>query len=183
MNASVKRIFGLAGLAALVLVVAWYLAVFSPQARNLSKAHKAHTAAEQKISQLQGQLVQLNALKAQIPADKAALSTLDAAVPSSPQLDSTLRQIQQAASASGVSLSSLSPSAPITTGSTTAPKTSSTPSIVLTMSATGSYSEIAGYLTQLAGMPRTVVVTGLNIAGTGAGLTAQITANIFYTGA
>ncbi len=50
-----------------MIVLAWYLALFSPQARDLSKAHKAHAAAEQKVSQLQGQVVQLDALKSQIP--------------------------------------------------------------------------------------------------------------------
>jgi Tfp pilus assembly protein PilO len=182
MNTSMKRIFGVAGLAALVLVVAWYLAVFSPQARDLSKAHKNHAAAEQKISQLQGQVVQLNALKAEIPADKAALSTLNAAVPNSPQLDDALRQLHAAAASSGVTLSSVSPSAPATNSAGTTQKSSS-PLITLSMSASGSYAQITTFLTQLATMPRTVVVTSLNIAGTGDHLTAQITANIFYTGA
>jgi Tfp pilus assembly protein PilO len=197
MNTSVKRIFGVAGLAALVLVVAWYLAAFSPQAHDLSKAHKAHNAAEQKISQLQGQVTQLNALKSQIPADQAALSVLDAAIPSSPQLDSTLRQLHAAAESSGVTLSQISPSTPTantatstqsstssTQGSSSSTSGSSAPSsITLQMTADGSYPQITNFMTQLSSMPRTVVVTSLNISGTGSQLTAQITANIFYTGA
>lgn len=191
MNTSVKRIFGLGGLAALVIVLAWYLAIFSPQARDLSKAHKAHAAAEQKISQLQGQVVQLNALKSQIPADKAALAVLNAAVPESPQLDSTLRQLHAAAASSGISLSMVSPSAPTTntastaqsSSATTAQKSSGVSPITLTMSGSGSYAQTTSFLTRLSAMQRTVVVTSLNIAGSGAALTAQITANIFYTGA
>jgi Tfp pilus assembly protein PilO len=191
MNTSVKRIFGVAGVAALVLVMAWYLALFSPQGRDLSKAHKAHAAAEQKISQLQGQVTQLNALKSQIPADRAALSVLDAAIPSSPQLDNALRQLHAAAASSGVTLSQVSPTTP-TTNSASSSQTSSTSSasgssagssITLTMTAGGSYPQITGFLTQLSSMPRTVVVTSVNLSGTGAQLTAQISANIFYTGA
>jgi Tfp pilus assembly protein PilO len=198
MNTSLKRIFGVGGIAALVILLAWYLAVFSPQARDLSKAHKAHAAAEQRISQLQGQVVQLNALKSQIPADQAALAVLNAAVPDSPQLDSTLRQLHDAADSSGISLSTVSPSAPTNTASTgqtssgstaqtssgsTAQRSSGVSSISLTMSGSGSYSQVTSFLTQLSSMPRTVVVTGLNLSGTGGQLTAQITANMFYTGA
>jgi Tfp pilus assembly protein PilO len=197
MNTSVKRILGVAGLAALVLVVGWYLALFSPQSREISKAHKAHTAAVQKISRLQGQVVQLNALKSQIPADTAALAALNAAIPATPQLDSTLRQLHSAADSSGVVLSMVSPSAPAASSASSArsagssssssssssgQQSSGTPSITLSMGASGSYPQITNFLTQLSSMPRTVVVSSLNIAGTGAQLTAQITANIFYTG-
>jgi type IV pilus assembly protein PilO len=185
MNSTIKRIGLVAAGAALFVVVAWYFAFFSPQARNLSAAHKDHAAAEQKVSQLQNQLVQLDALKAQIPADQAALSVLNAAVPPSPQLDSTLIQLHTVATTSGVSLSSVSPSAPPTTASS-AQQSSSTqqsgsPDITLTMSASGSYQQLMTFLTGLASMPRVVVVTSVNITGTSQ-LTAQIIANIFYTG-
>ena len=183
MNTTMKRIGIVAGLAALVLVVGWYLTLFSPQARDLSKAHKAHTAAEQKISQLQNQVVQLNALKSQIPADEAALSVLNAAVPRTPQLDTALQQLHTAAVTSGVNLSTVSPSSPTTSSTNTAQKSSGTPSITLTMSASGSYPQLTSFLAELATMHRTVVVTSLTIAGTGTQLTAQVTANIFYTGA
>jgi Tfp pilus assembly protein PilO len=183
MNTTIKRISAVAGLAALVIVALWYFALFSPQAKDLSKAHKDHAAAEQKISQLQGQVVQLNALKSQIPADKAALSVLNAAVPSSPQLDNVLRQLHAAATASGITLSTVGPSSPTAASTSTASKTSGTPSITLALSASGTYSQITAFLSQLARMPRTVVVSSLNIAGSGTQLTAQITANIFYTGA
>jgi Tfp pilus assembly protein PilO len=183
MNTAMKRIGVVAGLAALVILVAWYLALFSPQARDLSKAHKDHAAAEQRISQLQSQVVQLNALRAQIPADKAALSVLNAAVPSTPQLDNALRQLQSAATGSGVTLTTVGPSAPATSSTSSAQKTSGTPSITLNLSASGSYQQLTSFLSRLAAMPRTLVVTTLNIAGTASQLNAQITANIFYTGA
>jgi Tfp pilus assembly protein PilO len=183
MNTTMKRIGVVAGVAALVLLVAWYLALFSPQARDLSKAHKAHAAAEQKISQLQNQVTQLNALKAQIPADKAALSVLDQAVPSTPQLDGALRQLQAAATSSGVTLSTVSPSSLAGSSTSTAQKSSGTPVITLNLTATGTYPQLTSFLSRLASMPRTVTVTSLNISGATSQLAAQITANIFYTGA
>jgi Tfp pilus assembly protein PilO len=191
MNTTIKRISAVAGIAALVLVVGWYLALFSPQSRDLSKAHEAHAAAEQKISQLQGQVVQLNALKAQIPAEKVALSVLQADVPSTPQLSSVLRQLHAAAVNSGVTLSLLNPSTPTATSTSSAQKSSSTssstsagtPSVTLDMSAGGSYPQLTSFLTQLATMQRVLVVNSLSIAGNGNSLAAQITANIFYTGA
>ncbi len=190
MNTSMKRIGGIAAAAAVVVLVIWYFALFRPETRDLSAAHKAHATAELKVSQLRNQVTQLDALKADIPADKAALSVLDAAVPSSPQLDTTLNQLHTVATASGVTLSAVSPSAPAatpsggssSTASGSSPSTSGTPSIGLTMSAGGSYAQIMSFLSGLASMPRTVVVTSLSISGTSQ-LTAQITANIFYTGA
>jgi Tfp pilus assembly protein PilO len=196
MNTSIKRIGAVAGAAALLVLIVWYFALFRPQSRDLAAAHKAHAAAEQKVSQLHNQVTQLDSLKSEIPADKAALSVLDAAVPSSPELDSTLIQLHTVATASGVTLSAVSPSAPpakTASGSSSTASSSSgasggtaspsgSPSISLTMSASGSYAQIMSFLSGLAGMPRTVVVTSLNIAGTSQ-LTAQITANIFYTGA
>jgi Tfp pilus assembly protein PilO len=184
MNTTIKRIGAVAAGAALLVVVVWYLALFSPQAHKLSAAHKDHAAAEQKVSQLQGQLVQLNALKARIPADKAALSVLDAAVPSSPQLDSTLTQLHAVATSSGVNLSELSPTPPPATAATGTQQASGSTSISLSMTASGSYPQLMTFLNGLASMPRVLVVTGMNIStGTAGQLSAQITANIFYTGA
>jgi Tfp pilus assembly protein PilO len=179
-NTSSKRIFAVAGLAAVVLLIGWYLALFHPETQHLSAAHKAHVAAEAKINSLQGQVVQLNALKAQIPADKAALAVLEGNVPNGPQLDSALRDLHAEATGSGVSLSSVSPSAPSTSSSSQV--TSGTQYISLSMNASGSYGQLMQFLTGLETMPRTVVVTSLNISGTSK-LTAQIAANIYYTGA
>lgn len=195
MNTSIKRISAVAAIAGVVLVAVWYLALFGPQSRNLSAAHKAHAAAEQKVSQLRNQVVQLDALKAQIPADKAALSVLQAAVPDNPQLDDALRQLHAVATGSGVSLASVSPSTPTANSSTSSSSTSSsssssssqqastTPSITLTMTGSGSYAQLMSFLSGLDSMPRTVVVTSVELAGGSNDVTGQFTANIFYTGA
>ena len=181
MSTSIRRITALVAAAAVVLIASWYLALWHPESTKLTAANKARAAAEAHVAQLRGQVATLTALERQIPADKVKLATLDAAVPSTPDLAGVLTQLQQVANATGTSLSDVTPGA-ATTPSSGAPKVSGPPSITLTMSATGDYAQLAGFLRGLDTMPRTVVVDHLNISGTTTTLTASIGARIFSSG-
>jgi Tfp pilus assembly protein PilO len=156
----------------------WYFLLWSPEMKSLKSAHKAHAQAEQKISDLNVQAGQLRALVKQIPADKARLAQLEAALPDNPQLDQALNLIQQTAAQSGVVVSSLTPSSP--TGGSSA-TSSGIPAITLNMSVQGGPAQIKAFLTGLDHIPRTVVVDKLATNG-GASSTATITARIFYAG-
>jgi Tfp pilus assembly protein PilO len=183
-NTSTRRISVLAVGAALALLLVWYAALFRPASHHLSSARRSYASAQQQVSQLQQQVVSLEALEKQIPADKAHLAQLDAAVPHSPDLKGLLDQLHALATATGVQLTIVSPSQPAsTTGSPAAASAlggAQTSQVVLTM--TGSYQQIAAFLTGLSRMPRAVVVDTANItAAAGHGLTAELTTQIFYT--
>lgn len=178
MTTSTKRLAGVTAAAAAILVIAWYLVVFSPQSHKLTLAHRTYAAAEVQASGLQTQVAQLNALVRQVPKDTQELAQFSTAVPDNPRLDDAVREIQQAATAAGVSLSSLSPAAPTAQSSST----SGTPAISVNMSVTGGYSQLMAFLSNLTKMPRTLVVTAVNISGTGNILSAQINSQIFYAG-
>lgn len=171
-----RRIPLIAAGAAVLLVAIWYLMLWSPQAKNLKAAHKAHAATVAKIANLQTQEGQLRALVKQIPADNARFVQLEAAFPNNPQLDQALNLFQQAAAQSGVTISTLAP-APASSGAAKAGE----PSIGVQMSVRGNPAQVTSFLAALAALPRTVVVDSVSIAG-GASSSATIQARIFYAG-
>jgi Tfp pilus assembly protein PilO len=180
-----RKIVAIAAASAVALVLIWYVALMRPQAHSLAAAHKAHAAAEQKIATLDSQLAGLRALVKQVPADRSRLGQYIAAVPNTPSLDTALNQLQQAATSSGVTLSSVGPSTPAgTTGgsSSSSQGTPGGPAITLSMTATGSYPALTNFLRATAAMPRALVVDNLSLSGQGSQLSASITARIFYAG-
>jgi Tfp pilus assembly protein PilO len=174
-----RRVPLIAAGAALLLIVIWYLTLWAPQAKKLQAAHKAHSAAVQKVASLQSQEGQLRGLVKQIPADNARFAQLEAALPNNPQLDQALVLIQQAAVASGVSVMTLAPGSP-NAASSSGPKTGE-PAITLSLSVHGNPAQVTSFLAALASLPRTVVVNSVSIAG-GSSSSATIQAAIFYAG-
>jgi Tfp pilus assembly protein PilO len=186
MTTTTRRIAVIAAAAAVLAVVVWYLALYRPQSHALASAHRARAAAEQKIDQLHSQVAALRAEVKHIPSDTARLAILNAALPKSPSLDTALDQLHRTATAAGVVLSAVGPSAPAAAthaagGSPSSPAGSNNPAITLNMSATGSYPQLMTFLRGLATMPRALVVDQLSLSGSSQ-LTASISARIFYTG-
>jgi Tfp pilus assembly protein PilO len=174
---STKRITAVAVAAAVVVLLIWYVALFRPQSRHLSAAHKAHAAAEALVQQRQQQIGELQSLVHQIPADDAKLSTLNAAVPTTPDLKDILDQLHGLATSTGCELTAVNPAPPATPGTST----SGPQSIQVMMSVSGGYSQLMAFLTGLNHIPRTVVVDSASIGSSSAGLQAQLTARIFYS--
>ncbi|HVA74515.1 MAG TPA: type 4a pilus biogenesis protein PilO [Acidimicrobiales bacterium] len=177
-----RRVPFMAGAAALVLIVIWYLALWSPQAKNVHVANKARAAVEQHISQLNSQVGQLQALVKQIPADKARFAQLATAVPDNPQIDQALNLLHQAAVSSGVVLATVGPSLPVgAAGSGSKTQSSGAPYVTLSLGVQGTAGQVKAFLAALAGLPRTVVVDRVSVT-TGKGSSATISARIFYAG-
>ncbi|HET6917147.1 MAG TPA: type 4a pilus biogenesis protein PilO [Acidimicrobiales bacterium] len=182
---STRRLPILSAAAALVLVLIWYVAMFSPQQKNIQKAHKANAAATQKADQLQSQASQLEILVKEIPADNARFAQLEASLPDNPQFDQALNLLHQAAVQTGVTVTNVTPSTPVgaSTGGNSAASAPSAgiPSINLTMSIQGSGQQAEAFLSALNALPRTVVIDKVSIGG-GTGGTMSIAARIFYAG-
>ena len=184
-----RRIFAIAGAVVVVIVALWYLTVWSPQAKNLKAARAAHAAAEAKVSHLQSQMIQLRALVKEIPADEANLAALEQNIPDRPQLDAVLQQLHQDGISSGAHVTTVTPSsvtgasggAAGSSASGTAVK-SGTPSMALSITATGAPAQVTNYLLQLDQMRRTLVIDHISLAGGPSGVTATIAARVFYAG-
>ena len=180
-----RRIPAIAGAAVLLIVVAWYLLLWSPESKSIQSAHKAHAAADQKITDLQSQITQLQGLVKQIPQDQAKFAQLESELPDNPQLDQALNLLHQAAVQSGVTLGSFAPSAasPSSSGSQAAAGQGGggAPAITLSLSVQGTLTQVKAFLSALDTLPRTVVVDKVSL-NTGTTSAAAITARIFYAG-
>lgn len=172
--------------AALVLVVAWFFLLWSPESKSLKSAHKAHAAADQKVSDLQTQVGQLEGLVKQIPADNAAFAQLQQQLPDNPQLDQTLNLMHQAALQNAVTIATLTPSQAASgsgpsSSSSSGSQASGPPAVTLTISAIGPFNQLKAFVGALSKMSRTVVIDRVSISGVG-NSAANITARIFYAG-
>jgi Tfp pilus assembly protein PilO len=178
-----RRIGGVAGVALVVLIAAWYLLMFHPGAKKLTEAHAARAAAQTQITQLTGQVAQLQAVERQIPTDRRSLLALEASVPDNPDLIGALNQLQAAASQTGVTVAEVgpAPAALPAAGATTAQPVG-TPAITVSLNANGRYAQVMSFLRKLATMPRVFVIDHLGLSGSGGTLTATITARMFYAG-
>ena len=190
MNMPTRRLFSLAAAAVVVLMFAWYLAIYRPSSARINAAHKAYNAAAAQISKLDAQVGSLQALEARIPADKAQLASLDNALPTTPNLRVLLDQLHGLATSTGTQLTTVSPSAPqpATTGQASAAPSaapgavaSGLQKITIVMSATGTYAQLTNFLSGLAALQRSLVVESVSITSAPAGqLIASLSTEVFY---
>ncbi len=183
MTMTTRRIGLVALVAALLLTLVWYVALFRPQSARLKAAHQAYSKAEQQAQTLRVKVTALEALQKQIPADTAALKQLDTAIPTSPDLRDVLNQLHSIASTDGVELTTFTPTQPsASSGGSSSSKSSGGPSpLNISMALSGPYQGMMSFITSLDSMPRTVVVDGVTInAGPSGKLTANLTARAFY---
>lgn len=183
MTLDTRRIPLFGGIAALVLVVAWYFLLWSPETKKVQAAHKAHAAAEQQIGQLQSQVVQLQGWVKQIPADNARFAQLETQLPDNPQLDQALSLLHQAAAGAGVVVTSLAPGTPGVTSGQSAGQ-AGPPAVTLSMTVQGTANQVGAFLAALQAMPRTVVIDRVSLSSPSGSNTAtgSISARIFYAG-
>lgn len=182
-----KRIPMIAGAAALLIVVAWYFLLWSPQTKSLHTARKAYASAEHKIADYKVQTAQLEAVKKHIPEDNAKFAQLQAELPDNPQLDQALRLLHDAANQSGILVATVGPSTPLggtQTGgqSSAASSTPGGPAITLSMTFQGSFDQVKTFLSSLNNLQRAVVIDKLSISGSKGPVAATMTARIFYEG-
>ncbi|MBA2624040.1 MAG: type 4a pilus biogenesis protein PilO, partial [Acidimicrobiia bacterium] len=157
--------------AAVVLVVAWFLLLWSPQAQKVSDAEDRRATAEQGNQELELRLARLQALEERRPGLEAEDDALDSAVPGDPLLGELLLDLDEAANSSGVSVTSITPSEPTVDAST---ETAGGPTgIPVAIEVKGGYFEVLDYVNRLEDLPRVVVLDGLslNAAETDAGET------------
>jgi Tfp pilus assembly protein PilO len=182
---SMKRIGGVTAAIAVVLVAVWYAALIRPQRHDLSAAHKKYDAAATQASQLQQQVSTLQAVLRQVPADTAKLKVLDAALPTTEDLQDVLNMLHQSAVTSGVQLTSVAPSntnsSSSSSGSSSSTGGSATKQIGLTMALSGQYPQVMTFITDLVHLNRVVVIDGATFSPNPTnGMTASLSARIFY---
>lgn len=214
MTKSRQWVIGAAVLALLVLVAGWFLLV-SPK-RSTAAELKTETASQQSANQtLQMQIAQLKARVKDLPKEQALLAEIAGKLPSDPALPTLIRDLSKAADDADVTLVSLTPGQPAlmqTTPTTAQPAatgaggTSSagapaTPvvsvgqlaSIPLTISVTGGFFQVEQFISNLEGLDRALMTTGVSMspggsqatqASSGSGvnsLSVSLTSRVFMT--
>ena len=189
MTTHVRRIAAVAGLAAIAIAALWYFALWSPQSHKLTSAHQAQAAAETQITNLNGQIAQLQTLLKQIPTDQTKLAVLEADLPNNPSFDTALKQLHDTAIATGVTITNVGPSVPAGAAGTQQGQSATTagaPAVTVSISATAAseaqLEAFVGQLTNLSQTHRVFVVDHLQFGGTSGPLSVTITARIFYAG-
>ena len=102
----------LSALAAILVVVLFWLLLWSPQQDELETVRDDIDAARDRQEVLAAERDQLRAVRDEAPEVEAELAAASALVPSDPALPSALRQLQQAADEAGALLRAVSPGRP-----------------------------------------------------------------------
>lgn len=196
-----RKVGLVAAVAVVVVLAAWYMALWKPVNRQLATAHSQLAAAQNSRMQTEILHSSLVAKAAKLPAEQREGAALTAAAPTDIDVAGVIDQIDSIAAATGVTWQSESQTqaAPIT--GTTSSKSSASPasslsSSTLTLSVSGSYVQVLGFLQRLQAIPRLVQVSALSLGGGGSpsapatassataapgtgSITTQITATIY----
>ncbi len=168
-----RKVMGIAGAGILAMVAIWYVMFFSPQGSALSAANGRLDAARERQTELRAQLRALETAKTAPSTIQAQIDALKQAIPSTPNLAAFIDAANGAAGASGVDFLSLAPSLP-------SQGKAGLDDLKLSLAVKGTYFQVVDFLNRLDGMPRLVVIDGLNLTGDKSGvLSAQINARMF----
>jgi Tfp pilus assembly protein PilO len=105
-------ILGAAALSVLLAVAGWFLLI-SPERSKAADLHTQRVAQEQKNDQLRLQIAQLKAAYKTLPAKQAELAVIKRQLPNNPGLPTLVRSLSTIAADSGAGLTSVSPGAPV----------------------------------------------------------------------
>jgi Tfp pilus assembly protein PilO len=171
-----RRILLMIG-AAIVVLLIWFVAIFSPEGHKLSSVNLQVQQAQGEQATLQTRLDRLKIYSKESAVFQALEQKLSAALPSTTDVYDYITAISNAASSTGVKVTNVDPATGTATGSVV--------TIPVTVTATGTYSQTLAFVQALNALPRLTVITMLSISGGGGGtnrstpLTDQFSLDIF----
>jgi Tfp pilus assembly protein PilO len=176
-----RRHLALVSAAVVLVLVAWFLLLWSPKGAQLADARDRRTAAQDRATQLQAKLGQLQAAQRKGPALEQLAETVRSAVPSTPDLAAFLLSVDDAAAKAKVTYQAVSPT-PVQLSTTGGPN-----EIPISFTVEGGWSAVLDFMDRLVALPRVVVLdrVGLN-GGTDAAATTigvSLTGRVFTTAA
>ena len=113
MRARGREIYIIAGVVAVVLIIAWYFLLFSPQRQKMSDLNDQITAQQTALSTAQQEVVRLESYKKTAPQSRAEIVRLGKMLPQAEGIPSLIIELTRTSDASGVDLTT------ITRGATT----------------------------------------------------------------
>lgn len=171
-----SRRAGLAGAAgAVVVLLAWWFLLWSPQRDRLADARDRRQAAEDQAASLRLQLRRLQDLQAREAVVRSRLERLRVAIPDQPNLAQFILEANEAATRAGIEFLSITPTppaapAPPQGGRQGARAGGPAGEIRLSMTITGGYFQVLDFVNRLDDLPRLVVIDAINVSGGDGGL-------------
>lgn len=172
--------------AALALLVIWYLLLWSPRSAALDDARNDTREAQQQEAELRGRLARLQAAQNDEARVRAQVEALRAAVPDEPSLAELILDANDAATKAGIDFLSIAPNQPVASGAPAPAAGGPVPPgltpIPINMSVTGGYFQALDFVNRLYSLPRLIIIDGLSVTSAPTGrLVVQITARMFTT--
>ena len=137
----------------LVLLLGSFLGIYTPQMQHLTQLHTQEQTLQQQLETGTQLSLGLNHMQAEIAAIQRRLAAFDQQLPREAQLDSFLRQIDQAASEASFKITMIKP------GSIQHEELYS--QIAMTITAESRFPEFYGFLAALSKMPRLTKIADL----------------------
>lgn len=173
MNRRMLSIYG--GICA-VLLVAWFMLLWSPKGSELSSARDRRTAAEAQAAELEARVARLQASLRRSPELQADLQRVRSAIPTTPDLPQFILDTDDAASKAGVDFLSITPTAP-------AAGVGGPTEVRLSMTVKGGYQPMLAFLDNLLTMRRLVVLDQVTITPDEGNLNAALSGRMFTSAA
>lgn len=171
-----RRMLSIYGGVCAVLLVAWFMLLWSPKSSELSTAKTRRTAAEAQAAELEARVARLQDSLRRSPALQADLGRVRSAIPTTPDLPQFILDTDDAASRAGVDFLSVTPTAP-------APGTAGSTEVRLAMTVKGGYQQMLAFLDNLLTMPRLVVLDQVTITPDENDLNAALSGRMFTSAA
>lgn len=153
----------LVALGVVVIVVAWLLAFYLPQAHRLSALESKTATLHSTLAADQARLLQLQKEAQHVTQIRAMYNRLDGYAPTTEKVYTYVHTIAHAAKIAGVTISALQPSAIESVSGT---KYSAIP---ISASVQGTYDNILAFIKGLYDLPRLTDVNALTVSGGGQG--------------
>lgn len=192
-----RRALGIGALVAVLVLVLWYMLLWSPANGDVQEANDRQAQAEDEANRLRTEIQRLRAAQQNEPAQRARLEALRAGIPDDPNLAQFILDTNDAAVRAGIDFISVAPTPPAPAGAagaaaattaTTAAGTAATPGaaaappaeIRVNLQIQGGYFQALDFLNRLDLMPRIVVIDNLAVtADQTARLSVTIAARMF----
>lgn len=193
-----RRALGIGALGAVLVLVLWYMLLWSPANGDVQDAKDRREAAEEQADRLRTEIQRLRAAQQNEPAQRARLETLRAGIPDDANLAQFILDTNDAAVRAGIEFISVAPSppaaaaAPVAAAAATATTTtvpggtatggaaSAPAEIRISLQIQGGYFQVLDFLNRLDQMPRIVVTDNLSVTADATGrLSATLAARMF----
>jgi Tfp pilus assembly protein PilO len=164
-----RRVIMLGGVAAIAVVVLWWMFLFAPKAKELHTQQANLSEAQHQADQIRAQVNQLKDLQSHSPQLQRQLARLSAAVPPTTDQADFITSLNGLSKVAGITWQSVTFSPPGSgpSGSAAASATAggATPTIPVQIQIKGGFFQITNYLNRLETLDRLVLVDGVQIAG------------------